>query len=304
MSKPILVLGATGKQGGALITALLASPKASSYLLLAVTRNATSPTAQKLAAKHGVKLVQGDMNDIPALFEAAKEVAGAPLWGVFSVQVSNGTGSELEEAYGKGLVDAALDSSVKMFVYTSVERGGEEKSWENATEIRHFVTKYNIEHYLRDKAGETMQWAILRPTAFMDNWNVGFLPRIFAAIWKLENPTKPLQLICSKDIGIFASLVFLEPDKFNHKAIGLAGDELSYPEFCEVYKSKTGQDLPEGYGFMARGVLFMLSEVKVMFQWFKTDGYKADIPALKEMHPGLLTWGEWVEKESDHETKK
>lgn len=84
--KPIIVTGATGKQGGALIDALLSSPKSEEYLLLAVTRNPESGSAKKLADK-GVKLVKGDMDDVPALFVAAKEVAGAPIWGVFSVQV-------------------------------------------------------------------------------------------------------------------------------------------------------------------------------------------------------------------------
>jgi len=35
-----------------------------------------------------------------------------------------------------------------------------------------------------------------------------------------------------------------------------------------------------------------------MFGWMATDGYRADIPALKELHSGLLSWGEWLEKES------
>lgn len=85
MSKVILVTGATGKQGGAAIKAILSSPNASDFTLLAVTRNTESASAKSLVSK-GVKLVQGDLNDVPALFESAKEIA-QPIWGVFSVQV-------------------------------------------------------------------------------------------------------------------------------------------------------------------------------------------------------------------------
>jgi hypothetical protein len=55
-----------------------------------VTRNPESASAKKLADQ-GVKLVQGDLNDTPAVFEAAKAALGPEqaLWGVFSVQASS-----------------------------------------------------------------------------------------------------------------------------------------------------------------------------------------------------------------------
>ena len=86
MSKVILVTGATGKQGGSCIQALLAAPNATDFTLLAVTRNPESASAKKLA-EQGVKIVQGDLNDVPAIFESAKKVVEQPVWGVFSVQV-------------------------------------------------------------------------------------------------------------------------------------------------------------------------------------------------------------------------
>ena len=86
MSKVILVTGATGKQGGSCIQALLAAPNATDFTLLAVTRNPESASAKKLA-EQGVKIVQGDLNDVPAIFESAKKVVDQPIWGVFSVQV-------------------------------------------------------------------------------------------------------------------------------------------------------------------------------------------------------------------------
>ena len=85
--KAILLAGATGKQGGATVRALLEAGALEHYRILAVTRNAESRGAKNLAAK-GVDLVQGDFNDIPGIFETAKGVLGGDdkLWGVFSVQ--------------------------------------------------------------------------------------------------------------------------------------------------------------------------------------------------------------------------
>ena len=51
MSRAILVTGATGFQGSAVIDALLAQETPSPFLILAATRNARSPAATRLAAK-------------------------------------------------------------------------------------------------------------------------------------------------------------------------------------------------------------------------------------------------------------
>jgi uncharacterized protein YbjT (DUF2867 family) len=84
------------------------------------------------------------------------------------VPVGKGASVELEETQGKAVVDGALAAGVKFFVYTSVERGGEDQSYENPTPIPHFISKHRIEHHLVEKAGDKMQWTILRPVAFMD----------------------------------------------------------------------------------------------------------------------------------------
>lgn len=162
MSKTILVTGATGKQGGAVIDNLANNP---SFTLLAVTRNTAGASAQKLTSKgSNIKLVQGDMDDVPALFAKAAEVADGSIWGVYSVQISQGKGvtHEGEIRQGKAMVDGAVKAGVSHFVYSSVERGGDERSWDNATPVPHFQSKHEIEHHLKDTAGQ-MGWTILRP---------------------------------------------------------------------------------------------------------------------------------------------
>jgi saccharopine dehydrogenase-like NADP-dependent oxidoreductase len=86
-NRAILVTGATGKQGGAVINTLLSSG-AIDITILALTRDAKSPAAIKLEER-GIKIVQGDFNDISNIFANIKKVLGEqPLWGVYSVQVS------------------------------------------------------------------------------------------------------------------------------------------------------------------------------------------------------------------------
>jgi uncharacterized protein YbjT (DUF2867 family) len=86
MSRALLITGATGKQGSAVIKALLANN--ADFHVLAVTRDAGSISAKKLAAKSpNITLVQGDLNDTDSIFKSAKNATSAPIWGVFSVQV-------------------------------------------------------------------------------------------------------------------------------------------------------------------------------------------------------------------------
>jgi uncharacterized protein YbjT (DUF2867 family) len=87
MSRSILITGATGKQGGALIRALLQAN--AKFEILAVTRDTQSASAQKLQQKSSqIKLVSGNMDNPQEIFQKAKEVSNSPVWGVFSVQVS------------------------------------------------------------------------------------------------------------------------------------------------------------------------------------------------------------------------
>ncbi|KAF2431368.1 nucleoside-diphosphate-sugar epimerase family protein [Tothia fuscella] len=306
MSRVILVTGATGKQGGAVIKTLLSSSRASDFTLLGVTRNAQSASAKKLAER-GVKIVQGDLNDVPAIFESAKKIAAQPLHGVFSVQVPMGSGQtpKTEEAQGKALVDAALANNVKMFVYSSVDRGGDSKSYDTPTPIPHFISKQRIEHHLVDsaaKSGSTMQYTILRPVAFMENLTPDFMGKGFATMWSVAVKEKPLQLIATADIGHLAGEAFIKPDEYAGKAISLAGDELTFEEANKVFQQKVGYEMPQTFGFLASGMLWAIKEVGIMFRWFYTDGYGADIQGLKKTHPELLSFGNWLVKESKFDT--
>lgn len=66
-----------------------------------------------------------------------------------------------EQRQGKVLIDASLKAGVKFFVYSSVDRHGED-SINNPTDVPHFIHKHEIEHYLIEKTKSTdMRWTIL-----------------------------------------------------------------------------------------------------------------------------------------------
>lgn len=314
MSKGLLITGATGKQGGATIDALLTSaPDSSEYTILAVTRSPNSPSAQALVSKSPlVKIVAGDLNDVPALFASARTTHPSGIFGVFSVQAPPGRGFDpaTEETQGRALVDEALKAGVQQFVYTSVDRGGDQRSPSNPTSIPHFITKHNIEKYLIDAVNKNggdasaMKYTILRPVAFMENWTPGFGGKVFGAMWTSALPAdRKLQLISTSDIGHFAAQAFLHPDQYRNRAISLAGDELTLAEADMVFREKTGQPVPATYGAIGGALLWGIKEMGTMFSWFREEGYGANIAELKEEHPGLLSLGDWIEKKSAYAKK-
>lgn len=67
----ILVTGATGKQGGAVIKALLAKPPPYDFHILALTRKTASSAAQALAASPKVTLIEGDLENAGDIFTKA-----------------------------------------------------------------------------------------------------------------------------------------------------------------------------------------------------------------------------------------
>ena len=298
MSKTLLITGATGKQGGAVINALLSSPSIPPITILALTRNPTSASAKALMAKSPtIKLVPGNLDDPTAIFTTA----ATSIWGVFSVQIfrPGHAGAEREERQSKALIDAALENGVKHFVYSSVDRHGE-RSDSDPTNVPQFANKYRSEKYLQEKsAGTNMAWTILRPVAFMENFTTGFIRKVTAALWKFAIPaTKPVQFVATADIGFFAAQAFLNLEQYNGRVLSLAGDELTFPQAEIMFKEKIGKELPRTFGIVSWALIKAVKEIKLMFKWLAEVGAAADIVELRKMHPSLMTFGDWLEKES------
>ncbi len=81
--RQLVVTGATGKQGGGLIAALL-EKSSQPFELYAVTRNPSSGGAKALASK-GVKVIQGDFDNAEQIFKQVEKP-----WGLFSVTMPLG----------------------------------------------------------------------------------------------------------------------------------------------------------------------------------------------------------------------
>ena len=268
----ILVTGATGKQGSAVLSHL----RERGFPVRAFTRNPNKPEARALADE-GVEVVGGDLNDPQSITRALDGV-----WGAYSVQASR-TGNEVRQ--GKLLADAALRAKLGQFVYSSVSAA------DKHTGIPHFDTKYEVEDHIRHLG---IPATIIRPVFFMENWlslkdtlHQGIMPQPLS-------PDRKLQMIAVDDIGAFVSLAFEKPDHWRGQAFDLAGDELSMTELAAQFGRKLGREVRYVQVPWDEFEKRAGKEYATMYRWFEDHGYTCDIAAARREYPGLHSFESWL----------
>ena len=108
-------------------------------------------------------------------------------------------------------------------------------------------------------------------------------------------PEKGSQSIALEDIGVFVALAFADPETFLGQTLELAGDELTESQTAEVFSRVIGRPVglvpPTGNDSRVPE-----EEMIAMFNFFNGEGYHADIPALRKLHPGLLRLEDYLRK--------
>jgi uncharacterized protein YbjT (DUF2867 family) len=281
----VLVAGATGRQGGAVVRHM----PAKGWSLRALTRKPKSYAAQQLAAQ-GVELAQGDLDDPASLERAARGV-----YGIFSVQDFWTVGARREVQQGKNLANAAKKVGVQHFVYSSV--GGAERN----TGITHWETKWMVEKHIRSL---NLPVTILRPASFMETYHITEV-EIGLLKGKLADPIrgdKTYQTIATDDIGAFVALAFERPKDFIGLELEIAGSELTNLQAAEVFSRVLNRPVKFKKLPMPIVKLFLGKEFYEMFHWFDTKGYQANIPELRRKYPEvhLHSLEEWLREDGWH----
>ncbi|KAL9107308.1 MAG: hypothetical protein Q9227_007760 [Pyrenula ochraceoflavens] len=157
--KLLVVLGATGSQGGSVIAHFLGTP---GWRIRALTRDATKSSARALAAK-GVELATGDLSDKAALssaFTGATAIfAVSDFWTLFAlpstwaqVTAERPIGPvtyDLELQQAKNIIDTAAQvPTLEKFIWSSLSSA---RKWSNGkyTNVFHFDAKAAATDYLR-----------------------------------------------------------------------------------------------------------------------------------------------------------
>ncbi|OJI85944.1 hypothetical protein ABZX51_002143 [Aspergillus tubingensis] len=249
--RTIAVLGATGNQGSGVVRALLQkSPlNPASFTVRAVTRDPSSPQAERLRAVYPeeevsgrLQLVPGDVYDVTSL-----ERAFDGVWGVFAVTNNRIPGQMIETeedlehelVAGRNIVAAAKVSGVRHFVISSLPNLADASKGQ-FQKVFHFDHKFQIEQLAKS---ELTAVTALRPGLFYtnvqwvqycrrnENGIVRFCPPVpgnTTADW-----TDP-----SYDIGVYAAEVFsLGPEKTASKIYPVVSSKMRFADLPAIFST-------------------------------------------------------------------
>jgi len=281
-SREILVIGATGLQGGTVLRHLLAR----GYRVRALCRNPHSPAARAVAEK-GIRIFPGDMEDRASLDAAMKGV-----YGVFSMQnywdgfPARKLGREGETRQGINVLDAAKAAGVQHFIQSS---GG---GVTIAPELNVNAGKLIVEGHGRAIG---LPLTVMRLVFFMETFtNPIWGLRDAILDGRLDLPVDPgtrLQMLAVEDLGHFVGMAFERPEDFVGATFDLASQELSMLEIADTFTRVLGR--PVRFTGSPEGVTKLREFDRDLGDMFRIQLYerrfRAFIPALRALHPRLRT---------------
>lgn len=278
-NKVILVIGATGNQGGAVVQALQQRTR---FKIRAFVRpaDAHSPKVESLRQQE-IEIAQGDLDDRQSLSQAMQGV-----YGVFSVLNFRNGGVEKEEERGKRIADLAKQAGVQHFIYSSVG-GADRKSG-----VPHFESKWHVEEHIRTIG---LPYSIVRPTSFMTNLMEASTMMRFMALSMFRGAVshKPTQMVAVEDIGKWVAHMFANPNDYMGKAVEIAGDEINFSQMIQAYRNVYGKT-PRSIRLSPK--LFSRGDAGKMITWIAEHGYQANVPALRKAIPDMLTFEQFIAK--------
>jgi uncharacterized protein YbjT (DUF2867 family) len=285
----ILVIGATGAQGGSVARALLATGR---YEVRALTRKIASPAADALR-ELGAEIVQGDLDDRLSIRAALDGV-----YGVFGV-TNFWEHFDREEAHGTNMIKEVAAAGVRHFVFSTLPpiaaaTGGKLRS-------PHFDIKAEHELYTRVTG---VPATFIHVPFYYENFLAFFPPRPAGdGSYQFGFPQgdTPLAAMSVEDVGPIVVRIFDNPDQYLGQVVKLAGDEIPAAAYAEAMSRATGQDIR--YAYIPREVFAKFGfpgaeDLADMFEFYRLHipSRQADIETWRQLTPGLQTFDTWVSR--------
>jgi uncharacterized protein YbjT (DUF2867 family) len=273
----VLLIGVTGGTGSNAVKGLLEQNVTD---LRAITRKIDlERTSLSRLHNSGVELVEADLDDEPSLKAA---FAGVSAVYCHATASDSAKPEPQEIARAERIAQAAKQANISHFVYNSAG-GGDRNSG-----IPHIEQKRKVEQILRQTDLPT---TMLRACLFMEEfWKQYTRPSVLKGSFPFAvQPNKPLHLITTKDMGRVAAYVMKHRSQYVGQEIELAGDVLTPKQMAEAFSRVQGRSVV--YKEIPPWVFLLLFRKSLfdLIQWYRKQGYQADVPSLRESFPGLLT---------------
>lgn len=280
--KTVLVVGATGRQGGAVVNELLAH----GHSVIAYVQDIQDSRVQELAQK-GVRVVQGVLEDVNTLKAAAEEADA-----IFSITVPFGPqGQAGEVTQGKNLADVAVSLN-KHLIYSSI--AGAKPSAD--LQVEHAGSKQQIEAYFKTKP--ELNVTIIAPVYLIENiLNVnanGLARGVYA---QALSPDHKINQVTVLDIASLAVWAIEHPETMVGERVEVASEDISGNEIVKILSDILGRPIPYVQLSLDQVRQSAGNEIATMYDTFENNPYKIDIPALHKRFPEVKwhTFKEWAE---------
>ena len=284
----ILVIGATGTQGGAVTERLLKQGQR----VRALTREPQSLQIQAMRWCN-LEVAVGDL-DTPETIRRAMD----GVTGVFSMQ---SPGPD-EVVHSRIVVEAAGSAGVRQLVHSSVSGTGFHKTMPGWAEGRwnhaYWDGKWEAEQAAMDSG---LPWiTVLKPAFMMENFALPKATTMFpdlaeGQILTAVTPQTRIPMIAAADIGAFAAHAFADPERYSGKSIDLAGDCPTLPEVAEILSKVTGNVVTARTltrdQLIARGQFGGWVDMQI---WFNEIGYPASPKTSGEYGVPLTDFSAWA----------
>jgi uncharacterized protein YbjT (DUF2867 family) len=292
--RKVVVIGATGRQGGATARRLLAI---GGWEVHALTRDPASDAAKDLV-KLGMTVVKGDCLEVDSLDAAFKGAYGVfAVTNPFSKRWTGGSGAvtdtDAETVQGINVADACKRANVRHLVFASVA-GAE--AGVHKVHVATFEAKWRVEEHIRQIG---IPASILCPTGFFENMRSPFAGIKQGVMPGLLKPGTRTQMISTIDIGIFAAIAFENPAEWIGKRLEIAGDTMTPEQQVATIARLRGEEgkwtisVPPGWVFK----LFVPKAVGTLKEFLEKEGTKVDVDECRRLHPGLMTFEQWLKHE-------
>jgi uncharacterized protein YbjT (DUF2867 family) len=285
--KTILVVGATGAQGGGVARHLL---NRGQFAVRCLTRHPESDKAKALR-RAGAQIVEGDLEETDSIRAALKG-----CYGCFGV-TSFWEHFEREYGHGKNLLEAVKRSEVEHFVFSTLPYC--KKISGGALEVPHFDMKAQLEEHTR-KLG--LKATFVHVAFYFENYLTFFPPQkqedgSFA--FGFPQGDTPLAAVAVEDVGSIVSILFDRPQEYLGKVVGIVGDDLTGDGYAEtmtrilgtkvVYRRVPREDFA-ALGFPGADDLANMFEFNRLY----IPNRRADMEACRALNPQMQTFETWL----------
>jgi hypothetical protein len=283
MPKLLVVVGATGSQGGSVIDALLSH---STYKIRGITRHVSSTVSQNLIAR-GIEMVSADMEDEQSLvraFEGASAIFAVTDFYETFRKTNPWIAMDTEYRHGTNLAKAAIKTAtLEHYVWSTLPSGY--KTSGGKCFVPHFEAKARVDEFIKSNPDLLMKTSFLWLTFYASNFRLPTFAPVYSPVMKkhlLLLPTPATTLFgmlgdSNVNIGIFVRAILLQP-------------KLSLPS---KYVLGNVETLPIGE-CLQRWAAFMSK--KAQYVQVTAEAYSALYPGYgQEMQAMFEFWSEYGE---------